>query len=162
MALGGLLDLLLVREPTGRSSIAPEGGNPLKTLAGSVSIMRRRPRVAVGAAVRVFSTGSQFGFLVCLPFFSTETVGFSTSAWLRLLSVMNLGAGASTFAGPAVVAVALGPVGVQGIAWIFALLHLATAVAIRFLEPDPEFTAPAPGPSSAPAVDEAGVPAGRH
>lgn len=42
--------------------------------------------------------------------------------------------------------------------WIFALLHLATAVAIRFLEPDPEFTAPA----TAPAVDDRGVPAGRH
>ncbi|MEI5134631.1 MFS transporter [Streptomyces libani] len=247
VALGGLLALLLVREPTGRSGLAPLGGNPLTTLAGSVSIMRRRPRVAIGAAVRVVSTGSQFGFLVCLPFFFTETVGFSTSAWLRLLSVMfaanifanlffgavgdrlgwqrtmtwfgavacavtclalyyvpvvagphfaasavaaalygialagyvpisalipalaprhkgqamsalNLGAGASTFAGPAIVAVALGPVGVQGIAWIFALLHLATAVAIRFLEPDPEFTAPA----TAPAVDDKGVPAGRH
>ncbi|WP_330319099.1 MFS transporter [Streptomyces platensis] len=250
VALGGLLALLLVREPTGRSGLAPDGGNPLRTLAGSVSIMRRRPRVAVGAAVRVFSTGSQFGFLVCLPFFFTETVGFSTSAWLRLLSVMfaanifanlffgavgdrlgwqrtmtwfgavacavtclglyyvpvlagphfiacaiaaalygialagyvpisalvpalaprhkgqamsalNLGAGASTFAGPAVVAVALGPVGVQGIAWIFALLHLATAVAIRFLEPDPEFTAPAAESSTAAAVDGTGVPAGR-
>ncbi|MGW7486576.1 hypothetical protein [Streptomyces sp. NPDC054786] len=90
--------------------------------------MRRRPRVAIGAAVRVFSTGSQFGFLVCLPFFFTETVGFSTSAWLRLLSVM------------------------------FAALHLATAVAIRFLEPDPEFTAP----DVPPAVDDAGLPAERH
>ncbi|WJY35956.1 MFS transporter [Streptomyces sp. P9-2B-2] len=248
--------------PTGRSRslsarlgipprLAPDGGNPLRTLAGSVSIMRRRPRVAVGAAVRVFSTGSQFGFLVCLPFFFTETVGFSTSAWLRLLSVMfaanifanlffgavgdrlgwqrtmtwfgavacavtclglyyvpvlagphflacaiaaalygialagyvpisalipalaprhkgqamsalNLGAGASTFAGPAVVAVALGPVGVQGIAWIFAVLHLATAVAIRFLEPDPEFTAPTAESSTVAAVDGTGVPVGRH
>ncbi|MEU8686676.1 MFS transporter [Streptomyces sp. NPDC048611] len=248
--LGGLLALLLVREPTGRSGLAPGSGNPLTTLAGSVSIMRRRPRVAIGAAVRVISTGSQFGFLVCLPFFFTETVGFSTSAWLRLLSVMfaanifanlffgavgdrlgwqrtmtwfgavacavtclglyyvpvvagphfaacavaaalygialagyvpisalipalaprhkgqamsalNLGAGASTFAGPAVVAVALGPLGVQGIAWIFALLHLATAVAIRFLEPDPEFIAPPPD-SPVPAADGAELPAGRH
>ena len=88
VALGGLLALLLVREPTGRTGLAPDGGRALATLAGSISIMRRRPRVAVGAAVRVFSTGSQFGFLVCLPFFFTETVGFSTSAWLRLLSVM--------------------------------------------------------------------------
>ncbi|MGW3008713.1 MFS transporter [Streptomyces sp. NPDC001219] len=248
--LGGLLALLLVREPTGRSGLAPGSGNPLTTLAGSVSIMRRRPRVAIGAAVRVISTGSQFGFLVCLPFFFTETVGFSTSAWLRLLSVMfaanifanlffgavgdrlgwqrtmtwfgavacavtclglyyvpvvagphfaacavaaalygialagyvpisalipalaprhkgqamsalNLGAGASTFAGPAVVAVALGPLGVQGIAWIFALLHLATAVAIRFLEPDPEFTA-SPTAAPVPAADGTELPAGRH
>ncbi|MGI5255686.1 MFS transporter [Streptomyces angustmyceticus] len=244
--LGGLLALLLVREPTGRTGLAPDGGGPLATLAGSVSIMRRRPRVAIGAAVRVFSTGSQFGFLVCLPFFFTETVGFSTSGWLRLLSVMfaanifanlffgavgdrlgwqrtmtwfgavacaltclalyyvpavagphfaacavaaalygialagyvpisalvpalaprhkgqamsalNLGAGASTFAGPAIVALALGPVGVEGIVWIFAGLHLATAVAIRFLEPDPEFTAP----EAAPAAADAGLPAGR-
>lgn len=245
--LGGLLALLLVREPTGRSGLAPDRGRPLATLAGSVSIMRRRPRVAIGAAVRVFSTGSQFGFLVCLPFFFTETVGFSTSAWLRLLSVMfaanifanlffgavgdrlgwqrtmtwfgavacaltclalyyvpvvagphfaaaavaaalygialagyvpisavvpalaprhkgqamsalNLGAGASTFAGPAIVALALGPVGVEGIVWIFAVLHLATAVAIRFLEPDPEFlTSDAP-----PAVEDAGLPAAQH
>ncbi|MFC9238664.1 MFS transporter [Streptomyces decoyicus] len=247
VALGGLLALLLVREPTGRTGLAPDGGRALATLAGSISIMRRRPRVAVGAAVRVFSTGSQFGFLVCLPFFFTETVGFSTSAWLRLLSVMfaanifanlffgavgdrlgwqrtmtwfgavacavtclalyyvpvvagphfgaaavaaalygialagyvpisalvpalaprhkgqamsalNLGAGASTFAGPAIVAVALGPVGVEGIVWVFAALHLATAVAIRFLEPDPEFTAP----DASPAVEDAALPAGRH
>ncbi|QZY14050.1 MFS transporter [Streptomyces decoyicus] len=247
VALGGLLALLLVREPTGRTGLAPDGGRALATLAGSISIMRRRPRVAVGAAVRVFSTGSQFGFLVCLPFFFTETVGFSTSAWLRLLSVMfaanifanlffgavgdrlgwqrtmtwfgavacavtclalyyvpvvagphfgaaaaaaalygialagyvpisalvpalaprhkgqamsalNLGAGASTFAGPAIVAIALGPVGVEGIVWVFAALHLATAVAIRFLEPDPEFTSP----GASPAVDHADLPAGRH
>ncbi|MEU6328664.1 MFS transporter [Streptomyces sp. NPDC047049] len=247
VVLGGLLALLLVREPTGRSGLAPGRGRPLTTLAGSVSIMRRRPRVAIGAAVRVFSTGSQFGFLVCLPFFFTETVGFSTSAWLRLLSVMfaanifanlffgavgdrlgwqrtmtwfgavacaltclalyyvpvvagphfaaaavaaalygialagyvpisalvpalaphhkgqamsalNLGAGASTFAGPAIVALALGPVGVEGIVWIFAVLHLATAVAIRFLEPDPEFLTP----DVPPAVEHAGLPAGQH
>ncbi|MEW9519891.1 MFS transporter [Streptomyces tubercidicus] len=76
----------------------------------------------------------------------------------QAMSALNLGAGASTFAGPAVVAIALGQVGVQGIAWIFALLHLATAVAIRFLDPDPEFTAPA----TAPAFDDREVPAGRH
>lgn len=46
------------------------------------------------------------------------------------------------------------PVGVEGVAWIFAILHLATAVAIRFLDPDPEFTAP--------TADDRGLPAGRH
>lgn len=72
--------------------------------------------------------------------------------------VHNLGAGLSTFAGPAVVALALGPFGVEGIVWIFAGLHLLTAVAIRFLEPDPEFTA-----SGATAVEDGtALPAGRH
>ncbi|MEU7436055.1 hypothetical protein AB0B07_35235 [Streptomyces sioyaensis] len=46
------------------------------------------------------------------------------------------------------------PVGVAGIVWIFAILHLATAVAIRFLDPDPDFTAP--------TADDRGLPAGRH
>ncbi|MFI0218623.1 MFS transporter [Streptomyces lydicus] len=216
----------------------PTLGSLLASDDSAGRVVPHAARVAIGAAVRVFSTGSQFGFLVCMPFFFTETVGFTTSAWLRLLSVMftanifanlffgavgdrlgwqrtmtwfgavacavtclalyyvplaagadfaaaavvaalygialagyvpisalvpalaprhkgqamsalNLGAGASTFAGPAVVALALGPFGVAGIVWIFAGLHLATAVAIRFLEPDPEFTAP-DGASAAP------------
>lgn len=241
--LGGLLALLLVRERTGRFPLVPQDGRPLRTLLGSVTILRRRPRVAIGAAIRVVSTGSQFGFLVCMPLFFTGPVGFGTSQWLRLLSVMfaanifanlmfgavgdrlgwrrtmtwfgavactvcclllyyvplltgplllpagivaalygialagyvpisavvpllaprhkgqamsalNLGAGASTFAGPAIVAVALEPLGVEGVVWIFAGLHLLTAVAIQFLEPDADATGAHPdvstGSASAP------------
>ncbi|MGW3204125.1 MFS transporter [Streptomyces sp. NPDC001135] len=219
---GGLITLLLVREPTGGNRLAPTGERPVATLLGSLSIIWRNPRIGVGAVVRTVNTAAQFGFLVFLPVFFTDTLGFSLTEWLRLLSAMfatniffnllfglvgdrlgwqrtvawfggvgcavttlllyygtvasgdsfplamvlvslfgatlagyvplsalmpslapehkgqamsalNLGAGASTFVGPAVVALFLGPLGVQGVMWIFAGLYLASAGMTLFL-----------------------------
>lgn len=235
---GGVIALLLVREPTGRKRLAPAGERPVATLLGSLSIVWRNPRIGTGAVVRTVNTAAQFGFLVFLPVFFTDTLGFSLTEWLQLLSAMfatniffnlifglvgdhlgwqrtvawfggvgcavttlllyygtvaagdnfllamvlvslfgatlagyvplsalmpslapehkgqamsalNLGAGASTFVGPAVVGVFLGPVGVQGVMWIFAGLYLASAFLTLFLTlPEP---APTPdGPASTP------------
>ncbi|CAM4024965.1 MFS transporter [Nocardiopsis rhodophaea] len=222
IVIGGLIALLLVREPTGHRRLAPEGERPISTLLGSLSILWRRPRIGVGAVVRTINTAPQFGFLVFLPVFFTETVGFALEEWLRLLTVMfatnivfnlafgvigdrmgwrrtvawcggvgsavsvlalyyvpvaagpqyalavlvaafygatlagyvplsalmpslapehkgqamaalNLGAGASVVAGPAIVAVFLEPLGVAGVMWIFAILYLVSAVMTVFL-----------------------------
>lgn len=219
---GGLIALLLVREPTGARRLAPAGERPVATLLGSLAIIWRNPRIGTGAVVRAINTAPQFGFLVFLPVFFTDTLGFSLSEWLRLLSAMfatniffnlvfgvvgdrigwqrtvawcggvgcavttlllyygtasagddyalamvlvslygatlagyvplsalmpsldpahkgqamsalNLGAGASTFLGPALVGLFLGPLGVQGVMWIFAALYLASAVMTLFL-----------------------------
>ncbi|RST19256.1 MFS transporter [Streptomyces sp. WAC05374] len=236
---GGLIALLLVREPTGRSRLAPAGERPVATLLGSLSIVWRNPRIGTGAVVRAINTAPQFGFLVFLPVFFTDTLGFTLSEWLQLLSAMfatniffnlifgvvgdrvgwqrtvawfggagcavttlllyygtvaagdhyalamvlvslfgatlagyvplsalmpsldpahkgqamsalNLGAGASTFLGPALVGLFLGPLGVQGVMWIFALLYLASAAMTLFLKL-PEPVAPgAPGYPSGP------------
>ncbi|PZT70302.1 MFS transporter [Streptomyces sp. SW4] len=216
VAAGGLIALLLVREPTGRRRLAPAGERPVATLLGSLTIVWRNPRIGAGAVVRAVNTAAQFGFLVFLPVFFTDTLGFSLSEWLQLLSAMfatniffnlifgvvgdrigwqrtvawfggvgcavttlllyygtraggdhyalamllvslfgatlagyvplsalmpslaprhkgqamsalNLGAGVSTFLGPAVVAVFLGPLGVEGVMWVFALLYLGSA-----------------------------------
>lgn len=224
---GGLVALLLVREPMGRSRLAPPGERPVATLIGSLSIVWRNPRIGTGAVVRTINTAAQFGFLVFLPIFFTDTLGFSLTEWLRLLSAMfatniffnllfglvgdrlgwqrtvawfggvgcatttlllyygtvsagdnfvvamvlvslfgatlagyvplsalmpslapehkgqamsalNLGAGASAFVGPAVVGLFLGPLGVQGVMWVFAGLYLASAAMTLFLTlPEP-------------------------
>ncbi|MBB3036532.1 RbtT/DalT/CsbX family MFS transporter [Hoyosella altamirensis] len=86
--LGGLLALLAVKERTGYHRLAPEGEHPVKTLLGSVSILWRNPRIGAGAIVRTINTAPQFGFLVFMPTFFTETIGFTLSEWLRLLTVM--------------------------------------------------------------------------
>ncbi|MFI9822035.1 MFS transporter [Streptomyces sp. NPDC052013] len=225
---GGVIALLLVREPTGRGRLAPAGERPVATLLGSLSIVWRNPRIGTGAVVRTINTAAQFGFLVFLPVFFTETLGFTLTEWLRLLAAMfatniffnllfglvgdrfgwqrtvawcggvgcavttlllyygtlaagddfapalvlvslfgatlagyvplsalmpslapehkgqamaalNLGAGASTFVGPAVVGLFLGPLGVQGVMWIFAGLYLASAVMTLYLTlPEPD------------------------
>lgn len=222
VALGGLIALFGVREATGRGRLAPVGSDPLRTLLLSVTIAWKRPRTAIGCVVRVINTAPQFGFLVFLPVYFTETVGFTLPQWLRLLSLiflsnigwnllfgiigdrigwrntvafcggvgsavttlllyyiphamgpnfplvaaagvcygatlagyvplsalmpslapenkgaamslLNLGAGASVWAGPAIVALFLRPLGVAGVMWIFAGLYLLSAVLALFL-----------------------------
>ena len=87
---GGCLALLAVRERTGFTRLAPQGQKPLATLASSLTIMWRQPKIGMGAIVRAINTASQFGFLVFLPTFFTREIGFTLSQWLQLLSVMFL------------------------------------------------------------------------
>jgi polyol permease family len=64
------------------------------------------------------------------------------------MSLLNLGAGASAWVGPAIVALFLKPLGVAGVMWIYAGLYLLSAVLTLFLTlPDeaPEQTAAAEG-----------------
>jgi hypothetical protein len=42
------------------------------------------------------------------------------------LSLLNLGAGASVWAGPAIVALLLGTICVAGVMWVFAALYLVS------------------------------------
>lgn len=88
--LGGLVVLTTVRERTGYSRLAPEGEKPVATLASSLTILWRNPRIGMGAAVRAINTASQFGFLVFLPVFFTRDIGFELSEWLQILSVVFL------------------------------------------------------------------------
>lgn len=49
------------------------------------------------------------------------------------MALLNLGAGAAAFAGPAIVSLFLGPVGAGGVVVIFAALYVVAAVLTRFL-----------------------------
>jgi polyol permease family len=219
---GGLIALLGVREPTGRRRLAPAGEKPIATLLSSVTIAWKEPKIAIGCIVRTINTAPEFGFLVFLPIYFTQTIGFELSQWLRLLSLiflsniiwnllfgvigdrfgwrrtvalcggvgsavstlllyytphlfganfplaalagifygatlagyvplsalmpsltpenkgaalsmLNLGAGASVWSGPALVALFLPRVGVAGVMWIFAVLYLISAILTLFL-----------------------------
>jgi MFS family permease len=226
----------------GSGRLAPHGEPVIRTLLASVSLAWERPRIAAGCIVRIINTAPQFGFLVFLPVYFTETVGFTLTQWLRLLSFMflsniiwnllfgiigdrfgwrrtvalcggagcaittlalyyaphlsganyplcvlaavfygatlagyvplsalmpslapdhrggamsmlNLGAGASTWVGPAIVAVFLPRAGVGGVMWIFAGLYALSALLTLTLRmPGEERDAPRPQPA---AVGEA-------
>ncbi|MCX4781970.1 MFS transporter [Streptomyces sp. NBC_01264] len=85
---GGLVSLLLVKEPTGSARLAPAGESPMAGLVGSLTILYRNPKVGAGAAVRMFNTASQFGFMVMLPVWFVNTIGLTNEQWLRLVAVM--------------------------------------------------------------------------
>jgi len=51
------------------------------------------------------------------------------------MSILNLGAGLSTFIGPAIVGLFIGSVGAVGIIWIYAVLYASSAVMMKFVSP---------------------------
>jgi polyol permease family len=88
--VGGVVALVGLQEPTGKHRLAPPGSHPVRTLLSSVSIAWEEPKTAIGSIVRVINTAPQNGFLVFLPIYFTETIGFSLEQWLRLLFFMFL------------------------------------------------------------------------
>lgn len=65
------------------------------------------------------------------------------------MSMLNLGAGASVWAGPAIVALFLAPLGVAGVMWIFAILYILSVVMTLFLSLPSEET---PGTKGTPTL----------
>ncbi|WP_116439253.1 MFS transporter, partial [Klebsiella pneumoniae] len=49
------------------------------------------------------------------------------------MSILNLGAGLSTFVGPAVVGLFIGSLGTVGVIWIFTGLYLFSGVLMKFV-----------------------------
>lgn len=49
------------------------------------------------------------------------------------MAVLNLGAGLSTFVAPALALAFIGPLGAEGVIWIFSLLHIVSAVIVKFI-----------------------------
>lgn len=231
VVLGGLIALFGLQEPIGKRRLAPPGSHPVRTLLSSVSIAWEQPKIAIGAIVRIINTAPQNGFLVFLPIYFTETIGFTLEQWLRLLffmflsniiwnllfgflgdklgwrqtvaycgglgsaittlllyyvphtlganyplavvaailygatlagyvplsalmpslapqskgaamSLLNLGAGASNWVGPAIVWLFKPAVGVGGVMWIYAILYLISAVLALQLKLPTEKTGP--------------------
>jgi predicted MFS family arabinose efflux permease len=226
VVIGGVIGLVGMREAHGMQRLAPEGERPLVSMAKNITIMWKVPKVSLAGLIRVINTSSMFGFLVIMPGFFMDTVGFSLEEWLRLLtivfvfniignlassvistrigyrntilwlgavgstistplfffmpqafphdfmiasvfgafygltlacfvplsalapalapqnkaaalSVLSLGAGASTWVGPAVVAIFQDSFGLEGVVWAFTGLYALSAVMTAFLQ-DPE------------------------
>ncbi|GAN96766.1 alpha-ketoglutarate/sugar transporter [Komagataeibacter europaeus NBRC 3261] len=87
---GGLLALLMTREPIGSRRLAAPGTPPAKIFFSSISILWREPKTFVAMIVRTINTSSEYAFLVIMPAFFTKVIGFSLSQWLQLLSIIFL------------------------------------------------------------------------
>jgi polyol permease family len=221
---GGLILLIGVREPRGRTRLVPAQEKPIQAVLQSVVLAWKRPKLGIACIVRIINTAPEFGFLVFLPGFFMNTIGFSLVEWLRLLSaiffsnivwnllfgligdrfgwrrtvayfggfgstittlalyylpqmhhnhalallagalygatlagyvplsalmpslapdhkgaalsLLNLGAGASVWVGPALVGLLRKPLGVGGIMWVFAAMYLLSGVLALTLKTD--------------------------
>lgn len=86
--IGGLIGLIGMREAHGMRRLAPEGEKPLVSMAKNITIMWSHPKVTLAGVVRIINTSSMFGFLVVLPGFFMDTVGFTLEQWLQLLTIV--------------------------------------------------------------------------
>jgi polyol permease family/HAD superfamily hydrolase (TIGR01549 family) len=84
--------------------------------------------IAVAAAMLFGATLAGFVPLsAIMPMLAPENPGAA-------ISMLNLGAGASAWLGPALVGLFLKPAGVKGMMWIFAILYALSAVMTLFLK----------------------------
>jgi len=87
--IGGLIALFGVQEKQGLSGLqVNRTGSPFAVLLSGLSIVWTKPRVGLGGLVAVITTTSEFGFLLFLPVYYIQTIGFSLVQWLQILSVM--------------------------------------------------------------------------
>ena len=89
VALGGVIALVgLARAPEGGPGPHVHEESPITTLLTSLTLAYSHPKVVNAAIVRAINTASQWGFLVFMPVFFTETLHFELSVWLRIVTVM--------------------------------------------------------------------------
>jgi len=88
VAVGGLIALFGTDEKSGTHRLVRSDERPVQVLLSGVSIIWRKPKVGLGGIVATITTTSEFGFLVFLPSYFMDTIGFTLSQWLRLLSII--------------------------------------------------------------------------
>lgn len=90
VAAGGLIALFGVKERHGLMPLSKTDDNPLKLLLLSVSIVWRHPKVGLGGIVATITTAFEFGvFLVFLPIFFTNVIGFTLQQWLQIVFIFG-------------------------------------------------------------------------
>ncbi|GHF40826.1 MFS transporter [Streptomyces morookaense] len=90
---GSLVVLLLLKERTGFSGLAP-GRGARAELAGTFRLLVEKPKIGISLVIRLINTTPSFGMWVFMPFFVRD-LGFGDGEWNTLLVVMmtaNLGA----------------------------------------------------------------------
>lgn len=89
--IGGLMAMFLVKDRKG-SEKESDKLTPKEILiefARGVTILRN-PQVAIACVVRIINQLALFGLVVIMPIVFTDTVGFTTSEWLRIWGLMYI------------------------------------------------------------------------
>lgn len=87
---GGVVLLAGVKEKRGAARLVAKAEKPIGALLRSISLAWRKPKTGIACIVRVINTAPEFGFFVILPDFFQNTIGFSQTQFLTLLSAIFL------------------------------------------------------------------------
>lgn len=84
--IGGVVLLVGVKEKRGTARLVPNEEKPIEALLHSISLAWRKPKTGIACIVRIINTAPEFGFFIILPGFFENTIGFSQTQFLTLLS----------------------------------------------------------------------------
>ncbi|WP_210124196.1 MULTISPECIES: MFS transporter [unclassified Staphylococcus] len=89
--IGGLMAMFLVKDRKGSEKesdrLTPK--EILLEFAKGITILKN-PQVAIACVVRIINQLALFGLVVIMPIVFTDTVGFTTSEWLRIWGLMYI------------------------------------------------------------------------
>ena len=88
VVIGGMVAMVGTRTAPGAEPVVLGGTHPLAVLFSGISVAWKEPKVGLGGIVAAITTTSEFGFLVFLPIYYVQTVGFTLQQWLQILSIM--------------------------------------------------------------------------
>ncbi|MFD0714179.1 MFS transporter [Paenibacillus sp. GCM10027626] len=89
IAIGGLLALVINRDRFERKRDPHEEGG-FKKLWSGITIVFEYPKVGMGGIVRMINTTAVFGFVVFLPTYMIDRIGFTQSVWLQIYGTLFL------------------------------------------------------------------------
>lgn len=89
--IGGLMAMFLVKDRKGseKESDRLTPREILLEFAKGITILKN-PQVAIACVVRIINQLALFGLVVIMPIVFTDTVGFTTSEWLRIWGLMYI------------------------------------------------------------------------
>ena len=89
--IGGLMAMFLVKDRKGSEKETDKltSKEILLEFAKGITILKN-PQVAIACVVRIINQLALFGLVVIMPIVFTDTVGFTTSEWLRIWGLMYI------------------------------------------------------------------------
>lgn len=91
VVIAGLMVALLLRQRVAsQQAHRPTTRETISSLVRSVTIVRDRPKVAIGGVVRIINQVAYFGMPAFFAFYMAHDVGFSTSGWQSIWGFMGL------------------------------------------------------------------------
>lgn len=88
--VAGLMVIFVLKSDRANGEAAASASETLSGLVRGITIVKDRPKVAMGGIVRIINQVAYFGIPAFFAFYMVKDVGFSTSGWQTIWGCMNL------------------------------------------------------------------------
>ncbi|WGW11314.1 MFS transporter [Saxibacter everestensis] len=91
VVVGFLFAWFGVKEPRGRTRLAPAEDSPRQVLLSGITLTIKEPKILMGFLVRLINTAPEFGMFIILPTIIANDLGWGQSRWLTMTVIVYAG-----------------------------------------------------------------------